>query len=148
MLNQKKPLHRLVKEFADKNPKSRWILGRGWNQVLWLNKTFPTKKSLDDTGVKRPVWLRRIDGHAAWANSEALRLAGITKDTPDPPGGKIERDANGEATGVLIDYAMGLVERKIPPTSSLELEYAFDKAYEHLLSLGITSVHDAGIGQS
>lgn len=147
-VKSEKAAAQMVKEFADKNPKSRWILGRGWNQVLWLNKTFPTKKSLDETGVKRPVWLRRIDGHAAWANSEALRLAGITKDTPDPPGGKIERDANGEATGVLIDYAMALVERKIPPTSSLELEYAFDKAYEHLLSLGITSVHDAGIGQA
>lgn len=137
-----------VKEFADKNPQSKWILGRGWNQVLWLDKNFPSKKSLDDTNVKRPIWLRRIDGHAAWANSEALRLAGITKETPDPPGGKIERDENGEATGVLIDYAMGLVESKIPPASELELEYAFDKAYAHLISLGITSVHDAGIGQS
>ncbi|MGX5173330.1 amidohydrolase [Aliikangiella sp. IMCC44653] len=138
----------LVKEFAQNNPKSQWVLGRGWNQVLWLNKTFPTKKSLDDTGVKRPILLRRIDGHAAWANSEALKLAGINRNTPDPAGGKIIRDASGEATGVLIDNAIDLVESKVPAQSALEREFAFDKAFQHLLSLGITSVHDAGVNQA
>ncbi|TQV77543.1 amidohydrolase [Aliikangiella marina] len=136
-----------VKEFANANPQSKWVLGRGWNQVLWLVKEFPTKTSLDATGVKRPVWLERIDGHAAWANSEAMRLAGINRDTPDPPGGKIIRDENGDATGVFIDTAMYLIEKKIPPMSSLELEYAFDKAYEHLLALGLVGIHDAGITQ-
>jgi predicted amidohydrolase YtcJ len=137
-----------VATFASDNPKSKWILGRGWNQVLWLNKKFPTKKSLDSTGVKRPILLSRIDGHATWANSEALRLAGITRDTPDPAGGKIIKDANGEPTGVLIDKASYLVFSKIPPMNSFELEHAFDKAYNHLLSLGITGVHDAGIDQA
>lgn len=136
-----------VKAFAEQNKKSQWILGRGWNQVLWLNKQFPTVSSLDKTGIKRPIVLRRIDGHAAWVNSKALEIAGITDKTPDPQGGKIERDNNGKATGLLIDNAIGLVERKIPNPSMLEQDYAFDKAFEHLLTLGITSVHDAGVAQ-
>lgn len=136
-----------VKNFADANPKLKWVMGRGWNQVLWLNKKFPTKASLDATGVKRPILLSRIDGHATWANSEALRLAGINRNTPDPAGGKIIKDENGEPTGILIDNASSLVYNKIPPMNSFELEHAFDKAYTHLLSLGITSVHDAGISQ-
>lgn len=134
-----------VIEFANKSPQSKWVLGRGWNQVLWLNNQFPTKKSLDESGVNRPIILRRIDGHAAWVNSKALELAGINQSTPDPQGGKIERDSNGEATGVLIDTAIYLVEKKIPSSSTLEQDFAFDKAFSHLLSLGITSVHDAGV---
>jgi predicted amidohydrolase YtcJ len=137
-----------VKSFASANPKLKWVMGRGWNQVLWLNKNFPTKASLDATGIKRPILLSRIDGHATWANSEALRLAGINRNTPDPAGGKIIKDENGEPTGILIDKASNLVYNKIPPMNSFELEHAFDKAYEHLLSLGITSVHDAGISQA
>jgi predicted amidohydrolase YtcJ len=136
-----------VKQFAHQNKTSKWVLGRGWNQVLWLNKQFPTKKSLDESGIKRPIVLRRIDGHAAWVNSKALEIAGINHSTADPKGGKIERDAKGEATGLLIDNAIGLVEVKIPATSYLEQDYAFDKAFQHLLSLGIISVHDAGVTQ-
>ncbi len=136
-----------VKEFAAKNKQSQWVLGRGWNQVLWLNKEFPTTASLDNTGIKRPILLRRIDGHAAWANSKALEIAGINDTTPDPQGGKIIRDSKGKATGVLIDNAIGLVESKIPAPSMLEQDYAFDKAFAHLLALGITSVHDAGVDQ-
>ncbi|MBV1910804.1 MAG: amidohydrolase [Kangiellaceae bacterium] len=136
-----------VKAFAKQNSKSQWILGRGWNQVLWLNKQFPTASSLDKAGIKHPIVLRRIDGHAAWVNSKALAIAGITDATPDPQGGKIERDQNGKATGVLIDNAIGLVESKIPAPTLLEQDYAFDKAFSHLLELGITSVHDAGVTQ-
>ena len=136
-----------VKIFAKQNKQSKWILGRGWNQVLWLNKAFPSKKSLDKTNIKRPIVLRRIDGHAAWVNSAALQIAGINKSTPDPQGGKIERDSQGVATGVLIDNAIDLVESKIPTTTLLEQDYAFDKAFAHLLSLGIVSVHDAGVTQ-
>ena len=134
-----------VVKFASANKKTPWILGRGWNQVLWLNKKFPSKESLDNTGIKRPIVLRRIDGHAAWVNSAALRTAGIDKSTPDPQGGKIERDSEGVATGLLIDNAINLVEDKIPEPTLLEQDYAFDKAFEHLLSLGITSAHDAGV---
>ncbi len=134
-----------VKIFAKQNKESQWILGRGWNQVLWLNKAFPSKVSLDQTGIQRPIVLKRIDGHAAWVNSKALAIAGITRSTPDPQGGKIARDNQGNATGLLIDMAIELVENKIPNPSFLEQDYAFDKAFEHLLSLGITSVHDAGV---
>jgi len=137
----------LVKTFAQQNKKSKWILGRGWNQVLWLNKTFPSKDSLDKTGIKRPIVLRRIDGHAAWVNSKALEIAGINQSTPDPQGGKIQRDSQGNATGLLIDNAIDLVESKIPSSTLLEQDYAFDKAFAHLLSLGIVSVHDAGVTQ-
>ncbi|MET1255111.1 amidohydrolase [Aliikangiella maris] len=137
-----------VVEFARHNTKSAWILGRGWNQVLWSERQFPNKRSLDKTGIKRPILLTRVDGHAAWANSQALKLAGINHQTPDPEGGKIVRDKNGKPTGVLIDNAIGLVVNKIPAPSKIEREYAFDKAFAHLLSLGIVSVHDAGINQA
>jgi len=138
---------KLVQKFAKENQKLQWILGRGWNQVLWLDKKFPGKKSLDDSGIKRPILLERIDGHAAWVNSRALELAGINKSTPDPQGGRIERDAEGNATGLLIDEAIDIVEEKIPPATLLERDFAFDKAFAHLLSLGVTSVHDAGVVQ-
>ncbi|WP_196140589.1 amidohydrolase [Aliikangiella sp. G2MR2-5] len=134
-----------VIEFEKQNPQAKWILGRGWNQVLWPDKSFPSKSSLDKTNIDKPILLRRIDGHAAWANSKALELAGINLQTPDPEGGKILRDEKGEATGVLIDNAMNLVESKIPALSRIEQNYAFDKAFTHLLSQGITSAHDAGV---
>ncbi len=134
-----------VKAFAKDNPQARWILGRGWNQVLWMNKGFPSRQSLDATGVEKPIMLNRIDGHAAWLNSKALELAGITDNTPDPAGGKILRDSMGKATGILVDNAMNLATQVIPKNTRLEQEYAFDKAFAHLLSLGITSVHDAGV---
>lgn len=134
-----------VVNYAKNNPDSRWVLGRGWNQVLWLNKEFPSKHSLDDVIADKPIWLRRIDGHAGWANSKALQLAGINKDTPDPDGGKIIRDETGEATGVLVDTAMSMVENKIPPLNKEERIAALRLAFNHLIELGITSVHDAGI---
>ncbi|MBV34312.1 MAG: amidohydrolase [Rickettsiales bacterium] len=133
-----------VKKYAQGSD-ARWILGRGWNQVLWLNKEFPTKDSLDKVISDKPVWLRRIDGHAGWANSKALELAGISKDTPDPDGGKIIRDEEGNATGVLIDAAMSLVENKIPPLNRKERKAALNLAFDHLIELGVTSVHDAGV---
>jgi predicted amidohydrolase YtcJ len=137
-----------VKQFAAASVDTQWVLGRGWNQALWASNEFPTAASLDATGIERPVFLGRVDGHAGWANSEAMSIAGITDDTLDPQGGKIIRDANGKATGVFVDYAMALIEDKIPATSAEELELAFDKAYEHLLSLGIVSIHDAGVSQA
>ncbi|AOE50334.1 amidohydrolase [Kangiella sediminilitoris] len=134
-----------VAAYANDNPDARWVLGRGWNQVLWLDKEFPTKESLDQSIGNKPVWLSRIDGHAGWANSKALQLAGIDNSTPDPKGGKIIRDENGEATGVLIDEAMSLVERQIPPLNKQERKAALKLAFNHLIDLGITSVHDAGV---
>lgn len=134
-----------ISEYAKANSELRWIQGRGWNQVLWAKKEFPTKQMLDAIISDRPVWLSRIDGHAGWANSKALKLAGITKDTADPAGGKIIKDANGEPTGVLIDAAMDMVESKIPELNSMERRTALEMAFDHMLELGITSVHDAGV---
>jgi predicted amidohydrolase YtcJ len=93
----------------------------------------------------RPVWLRRIDGHAGWANSRALEIAGITDDTADPVGGKIIRDDNGKATGTLIDNAMNFVDSKEPRAGKEEFRRAFLAAFRELTSLGLTSIHDAGI---
>ena len=134
-----------IKAYAASKPDARWILGRGWNQVIWPVQEFPTAAQIDAVVSDRPVWLRRIDGHAGWANSAALRLAGIDDDTPDAVGGKIVRDDNGHATGVLIDKSMDLVESKVPPMNKLDMRSAVHAATDALLAEGITSVHDAGI---
>lgn len=134
-----------VAAFARANPEQQWVIGRGWNQVLWDSKAFPAKKTLDEVLPDKPVYLVRIDAHAAWVNSKALALAGITKDTIDPPGGEIIRDERGEPTGVLIDNAMYLVQQKIPAPSTADKRAALQSAFSHLQALGITAVHDAGV---
>jgi len=134
-----------IADYAGTNPQLSWIQGRGWNQVLWPVKEFPTAADIDAVVSDRPVWLRRIDGHAGWANSNALALAGIDADTPDPIGGKIIRDRNGKATGVLVDNAMALVSAHIPEPGKDDIRAAYEVALSHLTSLGITGVHDAGI---
>ena len=137
-----------VVDFATDNTELEWILGRGWNQVLWDSNTFPTAASLDALISDKPVWLSRVDGHAAWANSAAMELAGITRETEDPDGGQIIRDANGDATGVFIDNAMDLVSQHIPDLTADEIEYALLTAMKDLASYGLTSVHDAGVGSA
>lgn len=136
-----------IDEFAVAR-RTGWILGRGWNQVLWPVQEFPTAADIDSVVADRPVWLRRIDGHAGWANSKALAIAGIDEDTPDPVGGKIIRDDNGKATGVLIDNAMALVEKHVPDPTRREIREAYASAIDSLLALGITGVHDAGISKT
>ncbi|MGB5630306.1 MAG: amidohydrolase, partial [Woeseiaceae bacterium] len=115
-------------------------------QVLWPVRAFPNAARIDTVVADRPVWLRRIDGHAGWANSAAMRIAGIDADTADPVGGKIVRDDNGHATGIFIDRAMDLIEAHVPQPNKAEGRAAIKAAVETLLSEGITSVHDAGIG--
>lgn len=137
-----------VADFAAANPELEWIQGRGWNQVLWDNNSFPGAASLDAVVTDRPVWLSRVDGHAAWANSAAMELAGITRQTEDPDGGQIIRDADGNATGVFVDNAMGLVRQHIPDLTAEETRYALTTAMEGLAGYGLTSVHDAGVGSS
>lgn len=134
-----------VKRYADKQQELSWITGRSWNQENWEEKRFPRASDLDELVNERPVWLTRVDGHAGWANSEALRLAGIDKGTVSPDGGEIVKDENGQPTGVLIDNAMQLVENVIPEASFEQQRKAFQLAFEHLVERGITSVHDAGI---
>jgi predicted amidohydrolase YtcJ len=136
-----------IAEFAATR-RTGWILGRGWNQVLWPVQEFPMAADIDAVVSDRPVWLRRIDGHAGWANSRTLEIAGIDADTPDPVGGKIIRDANGNATGVLVDTAMALVEKHIPAPTRSEIRETYHAAVDSLLELGLTGVHDAGISKA
>jgi predicted amidohydrolase YtcJ len=146
-LGSAKDAAKQVKQYADANPDLAIIMGRGWNQVLWPGKEFPTAKDLDEYVSNKPVMLARVDSHATWVNTKALELAGITKDTLDPPGGLIIRDANGEPTGVLVDNATSLVDKLIPETSESTLALSLNTAGKHLLSLGVTSTHDAGISK-
>ena len=134
-----------VAAYAAKNPNLSWIKGRGWNQVLWPGKQFPNMADLDAQISDRPVWLERIDGHAGWANKKAMDLAGITRETVSPPGGEIILDQQGEPSGILIDNAMRLVMDIIPEPNTAEIKLALDAVSQHLLSLGITSAHDAGV---
>jgi predicted amidohydrolase YtcJ len=136
-----------IAAYARDYPSRRWLLGRGWNQVIWPVKAFPTAADIDAVVSDRPVWLNRIDGHAGWANSKTLEIAGIDADTPDPVGGKILRDANGNATGVLIDKAMDLVEAHVPQPTKADIREAYRQAVAELVALGLTGVHDAGINQ-
>jgi predicted amidohydrolase YtcJ len=136
----------VIKQYAESNPDLEWIQGRGWNQTLWPENEFPTAKDLDKIVADRPVWLSRVDGHAGWGNSLAMRLGGISKDTPEVQGGKIIRDNNGNATGIFIDAAEGYIQSIVPEPTVLERSLALEKALKLMAKMGITSVHDAGIG--
>lgn len=133
-----------LKDFAPKS-NSTWLIGRGWDQNLWPGQKFPTKKDLDAAFPDTPVYLTRIDGHASWANSKALELARVNKSTKTPDGGKIEKDANGEPTGVFIDNASDLIRGILPKPTPDQIKSNYKLAMDELVSLGITSVHDAGI---
>jgi predicted amidohydrolase YtcJ len=136
---------RSLESYARAHPYSKWIVGRGWNQVLWPVREFPRAADIDGVVADRPVWLHRVDGHAGWANGAALEIAGIDDDTPDPPGGRIVRDANGVATGILVDQATDLVESHVPPPTKADMRRRYRGAITTLASVGLTGVHDAGI---
>ncbi len=125
--------------------KGAWIRGGGWNQERWKLGRFPTAAELDAATGNRPAFFERADGHAIWANSAALRLAGVTAATADPPAGRIERDARGAPSGVLVDGAMQLVRGKVPPPNQHEADAALAKALAIMASVGLTGAHDAGI---
>jgi hypothetical protein len=133
-----------IKAHAAANPDRPWALGGGWNQVRWNLGRFPTARELDLAVADRPAVLSRIDGHAAWLNTKALAAAGIDRATVDPVGGRIERDEAGNPTGVLVDKAMDLVDRFIPPPSDAERRVALKAALAHMNSVGLTAVGDAG----
>jgi predicted amidohydrolase YtcJ len=135
-----------LREFAADLPPGEWLLGRGWDQNDWPEQEFPSRQDLDAEFPDRPVWLRRIDGHAAWGNSAAL--AQTDRDLSgdwQPEGGYIHRDGVGEATGIFIDGAIPLVESLVPQTSLEVMDAALDLATQTLVSLGLTGVHDPGI---
>lgn len=127
------------------NPNSRWVVGRGWNQVLWKERRFPTARELDAVVSDRPAVMTRVDGHATWVNSAALKIAGVTASTPDPQGGQIVRDASGQATGVLVDTAKQLIEKHFPAATDAEVKQQLLAAMNESASLGLTGVHDAGV---
>ncbi len=135
----------LVDSAARAAPSGAWLQGRGWDQNDWKVKEYPHRTLLDRVSGDHPVLLRRIDGHAAWANSKALRLAGITADTPDPDGGQIVRDAGGKPTGILIDNAADLVLDIVPEPDRAEKTRRIERAIRHCQERGLTGVHEAGI---
>jgi predicted amidohydrolase YtcJ len=136
-----------IGEFAAKTPKGRWITGGDWDHERWTPASLPTKELIDRLTPDHPVFVNRLDGHMALANSLALKLAGVTKETPDPPGGLIVRDhKTGEPTGILKDAAQSFVFAKMPDQSWEErLDYA-RAATNHAASVGVTSVQDMSAG--
>lgn len=138
---------RKIKERIAANPGDSWIIGRNWDQSLWPEGKFPTAAVLDAVAPARPVWTTRVDGHAAWVNSEALRRAKITEKSEPPADGQILRDSDGKPTGVFIDGAMDLVGRVIPSSTKDDLKRQILKAQEVILRDGLTGVHDAGLSR-
>ncbi|MEM7665928.1 MAG: amidohydrolase family protein [Pseudomonadota bacterium] len=134
-----------IAQFAEENPGRPWILGRGWNQEKWGLGRFPTAAELDAIVPDRPVWLSRVDGHASWANTEAITRANVTADTPDPTGGRIIRIAGSrEPTGVFVDAAEALVNAVVPAPRPEDRDAALAEAQQILLKNGITAVADMG----
>ncbi|MCW3992198.1 MAG: amidohydrolase [Candidatus Bathyarchaeota archaeon] len=134
----------LVGARVDETPVGEWVMGRGWDESKWEEGRYVTKDDLDPISPDRPVMVTRVCGHLITLNSRALELAGVTRETPDPPGGRIDRGPGGEPMGVLRD-ARHLVEKVIPPvTEEIALE-GLRRACELALSLGCTGVHDAGV---
>ena len=130
--------------YAKDHPTPLWIRGGGWNQERWRLGRFPTAADLDQVVRDRPVALTRVDGHAILGNSAALAAAGITAKTKDPAGGRIERDAKGNPTGVLVDAAQALLDKAIPQPLPRERDAAFASAQDQLLADGIVATADMG----
>jgi len=133
-----------IKAYAEANPDRKWIIGGGWNQEMWKLGRFPTAAELDAVVPGRPVWLARIDGHAGWANTAAIRAAKVTVRTLVPAGGRIEKTKLGLPAGVFVDKAQALVDKAVPPPTPRERNAAFLKAQDLLLSMGITATADMG----
>ncbi|MFF2370804.1 amidohydrolase [Agromyces sp. NPDC058110] len=134
-----------LRAYAEANPDAEWVLGGGWSMSAFPGGT-PTAADLDTVVPDRPAFLPNRDGHGAWVNSAALRLAGIDRHTPDPSDGRIERDASGEPSGTLHEGAMGLVNTMLPRTTDDELMQALLLGQEYLHSYGITAWQDAIVG--
>ncbi len=130
--------------YAATTPGNRWIRGGGWNEERWKLGRFPTAADVEAAALGRPVLLLRVDGHAVLANAAAMAAAGISAATPDPAGGRIERDEKGNPTGVFVDAAMSLLERAVPALSSADRDRAIAKAQDLLLANGITATADMG----
>ena len=132
-----------VKARVDQARPGQWVTGRGWIETFWKPPVFPTRQDLDRIAPNNPVWLTRADGHASLANSAALRLANITRSTAAPAGGAINKDIEGEPTGMLIDRAQSLVGRLVPAATEEERDQEIIKGVERELRLGWTEIQDA-----
>ena len=132
----------IVSNSYDKS--NKWIEGRGWDQNDWENINYPTRQDLDLVAKEQPVYLRRIDGHAAWVNSKVLSICGINDKTKDPDGGKIIKDKNGFPTGIFIDNAIDLIEKYRPNDNMVDKKRYIEKAVKQLNKFGLTTIHDAG----
>jgi predicted amidohydrolase YtcJ len=132
-----------ITAYVAANPNRKWVIGRGWNQELWKLGRFPTAADLDAVVSDRPVWLERADGHAGWANSAAMAIAGISEKSVSPPGGRIEK-SGAKPNGVFVDAAADLIGRHVPAPLPRERDLALSKAQDVLLAFGITAIADMG----
>ncbi|MEA3388929.1 amidohydrolase [Sphingobium sp. CCH11-B1] len=132
-----------IRAYVAANPGLKWIIGTGWNQEKWGLGRFPTAEELDAAVRDMPVWLERVDGHAGWANSAAIRATGITAATKAPSGGRIEMAA-GKPAGVFVDKAMDLIQKMVPPPAPKDRDIALEKAQRALLAQGVTGITDMG----
>jgi hypothetical protein len=133
-----------VKERVDATPAGQWVTGRGWIETFWTPPVFPTRHDLDAIAPDHPVILTRADGHASIVNTKALEVAGVTKATPAPFGGALNKDGRGELTGMLIDRAQGLVARHVPAPTEAELDSAVVIGARQSAEWGWTQIQDAG----
>jgi predicted amidohydrolase YtcJ len=136
---------RRVRERDATLPPGAWVTGHGWDQNLWPGKKFPDHRPLTAAAPGRPVWLSRVDGHASWANLKAMQVAGVTRRTADPSGGKIERDGRGEPTGVFVDNAQDLVEKARPEPTREQIKGWLSLSLKRLAEAGLTEIHDASV---
>ena len=134
----------MIAAYAKANPDRAWIVGAGWNQEQWSLGRFPTAADIDAVVPGRPVWLVRVDGHAGWANSAAIKAAGVSAATPSPDGGRVEKLPNGAPAGVFVDAARGLIEKVVPTPQPRERDFALSRAQAILLGYGITAIADMG----
>jgi len=134
-------LKKAVREKVLSIKKGEWVLGRGWDQELFEEKRYPTRWDLDEVAPNNPVFLKRVCGHICVVNSIALKIASITKGTKDPPGGKIDRDKEGEPNGILREEAIDLVYKKIPPPSLDQLKESMERAIKEAVKRGLTTIH-------
>lgn len=132
----------MVKDFAEKNPTDKWIIGSGWDSTKWENNKFPHRSALDKVVGDRPVFLYHAEFHYAWVNSKALEIANVTSETQNPPYGIIEKDGMGKPTGILIEKAISLVSDKAMDLTEKKQEELLSSFLQHAAKLGITSVND------
>jgi predicted amidohydrolase YtcJ len=135
-----------VRTQAAQRKPGEWIVGRNWDQTNWGGQ-FPSARDLDQSAPDNPVFLSRVDGHAGWANSAALKLAGVTAETHEPSGGRIIKDDSGQPTGIFVDKAMALIQSKIPAPTAGQVQRRLELGARECARLGLTTVHDAGVSK-